>query len=69
MLFKSSYPTYPALDPSILFIDDKSLYSVPSNLIILSLPNTKSEYIVASFVLPHPLGPTNNKDIGLVLSL
>ena len=34
-----------------------SLYSVPSNLIILSLPKVYSEYAVANLVFPTPVVP------------
>ena len=62
----SSYPTYPGGAPINFAVEWLSIYSDISILIIASsLPNISFASVLASSVLPTPVGPTNINDGGL----
>ena len=67
----SSYPTYPGGAPISLDTEYFSMYSLISILTIFcSSSNRFSARVLASSVLPTPVGPRNRKEpIGLVGSL
>ena len=58
----SSYPTYPAGEPIILFILMLSEYSLISSFITLFLPTKFSANSLDKYVLPVPVDPQNRTE-------